>query len=309
MSLPPRQCPAPAGLDETDDVGDPVAVGAQRQYRGAAARKVRATSARCAAAALAKSSRSWASMVNSRVTPDSASCSTTSPMSGSSTSRGSSTSMASTSCRAAIARSGRIQLIGPRKSLMITAMPRRRSGRRSASMAVARSPRTPTGALGVVAMVRNSVCSCWRPERAGTRVIVCPLAISAPSRLPPPLLRNVIAAAAATARSRFSHTVVPKSRLADMSTTSQVSSSRSAIICRTWGCMVRAVTAQSIRRTSSPGWYSRDSPGSEPGPGIRPRWSPCRTPSSLRLTVSSSVRRAAASFGSTICPRSHRWRM
>ena len=72
---------------------------------------------------------------------------------------------------------------------MMTAIPRRRSGRRSASMAVAKSPRTPIGALGVVAMVRNSVCSCWRPERAGTRVIVAPLAIIAPSRLPPPLLR------------------------------------------------------------------------------------------------------------------------
>ena len=63
--------------------------------------------------------------------------------------------MPSTSWRPAIARSGRIQLIGPRKSLMITAMPRRRSGRRSASMAAARSPRTPGGALGMVAMVRS----------------------------------------------------------------------------------------------------------------------------------------------------------
>ncbi|CKU27289.1 Uncharacterised protein [Mycobacterium tuberculosis] len=71
--------------------------------------------------------------------------------------------------------------------------------------------------------------------RAGTRVIAAPLAISAPSRLPPPLLRKVMAAAAATARSRFSQQAVPKSRLADMSTTSQVSSSRSAIICRTCG--------------------------------------------------------------------------
>ena len=136
---------------------------------------------------------------------------------------------------------------------MITAIPRRRSGRRNASMATAKSPRTPTGALGIVAMVRNSVCSCWRPERAGTRIIFSPLAISAPSRFPPPLLRNVMAAAAATAKSRFSQTAVPKSRLADKSTTSQVSNSRSAIICRTCGWLVRAVTAQSIRRTSSPG--------------------------------------------------------
>ena len=62
-----------------------------------------------------------------------------------------------------------------------------------------------------------------------------------------------MAAAAATARSRFSQLAVPKSKLADASTTSQVSSSRSAIICRTCGWVVRAVTAQSIRRTSSPG--------------------------------------------------------
>ena len=112
-----------------------------------------------------------------------------------------------------------------------------------------------------------------------------------------------MAAAAATARSRFSHPVVPKSRLADTSTTSQVSSSRSAIICRTCGCVVRAVTDQSIRRTSSPGWYIRDSPGSDPGPGISPRWLPCSTPSSLRLTVSPSWRSAAESFGSPISPR------
>ena len=64
--------------------------------------------------------------------------------------------MPSTSWRAAIARNGRIQLIGPRKSLMITAIPRRRSGRRNASMATAKSPRTPTGAFGIVAMARNS---------------------------------------------------------------------------------------------------------------------------------------------------------
>lgn len=89
--------------------------------------------------------------------------------------------------------------------------------------------------------------------RAGNRTILSPFAMIAPSRLPPPLLRKMIAAAAATARSRFSQLVVPKSRLADMSTTSHVSSSRSAIIWRTCGLVVRAVTDQSIRRTSSPG--------------------------------------------------------
>ena len=75
-----------------------------------------------------------------------------------------------------------------------------------------------------------------------------------PMRLPPPAVRWVTAASAATARSRFSHAAVPKSRLADRSITTQVSSSRSATVWRTCGTVVRAVTAQSIRRTSSPGW-------------------------------------------------------
>jgi hypothetical protein len=136
---------------------------------------------------------------------------------------------------------------------MTTAMPRRRSGLRSASMAAARSPRTPTGALGIVAMVRRISCSCNRPDSAGTRLVASPLVITAPSRFPPPLLRNATAAAAATARSRFSQPAVPKSRLAETSTTNHVSSSRSAIICRTCGVVVRAVTDQSMRRTSSPG--------------------------------------------------------
>ena len=43
-------------------------------------------------------------------------------------------------------------------------------------------------------------------------------------------------------------------RRMDRSTTAHVSSSRSAIVSRTCGTWVRAVTGQSIRRTSSPGW-------------------------------------------------------
>ena len=55
------------------------------------------------------------------------------------------------------------------------------------------------------------------------------------------------------------------------------SSSRSDMVSRTCGVVVRAVTAQSILRTSSsPGWYGRASLASLPGPGSRPMWSPCR---------------------------------
>ena len=81
-----------------------------------------------------------------------------------------------------------------------------------------------------------------------------PVATTAPMRLPPPRVRWVTAAQAAIARSRFSQAAVPKSRLGERSTTSWVSSSRSAIVSRMWGSVVRAVTDQSMRRTSSPGW-------------------------------------------------------
>ena len=106
-------------------------------------------------------------------------------------------------------------------------------------------------------------------------------------------------ATAATARSRFSSCDVPKSIDPDRSTSAHVSSSRSAIRSRTCGIVVRAVTAQSIRRTSSPTWYSRASASSVPGPGSRPRCSPCRialeTPYDGQLEPSErSVRERAA---------------
>ena len=84
---------------------------------------------------------------------------------------------------------------------------------------------------------------------------------------------------------------------AERSATSQVSSSRSATVCRMCGSVVRAVTDQSIRRTSSPGLYGRASPGSVPGPGTRPRWLPCSRPSSRRRTVSSRVRQGGVQPG------------
>ena len=46
---------------------------------------------------------------------------------------------------------------------------------------------------------------------------------------------------------------VPKAWLDDVSRTSHSSSSWSAIVSRTWGSLVRAVTAQSMWRGSSPG--------------------------------------------------------
>jgi hypothetical protein len=93
-----------------------------------------------------------------------------------------------------------------------------------------------------------------RPLRAGTRLITPPPPTStAPRRLPARAVRWPTAATADSARSRFSQLAVPKSRLGERSTTTQVSSSWSAMGNRTWAVPVRAVTAQSMRRTSSPG--------------------------------------------------------
>jgi hypothetical protein len=50
---------------------------------------------------------------------------------------------------------------------------------------------------------------------------------------------------------------VPNCIEGEVSSTSQVTSTRSASRTRTWGCPVRAVTAQSMRRTSSPRTYGR----------------------------------------------------
>ena len=224
------------------------------------------------------------------------------PTGGSSSSRGSSTSTASTSWRPRTDRSSRSQPAGSRKSEITTTRPRRRASGPMARRALIGRPcgRWPraVGALGVDA--RGVVASRWssamtasRPERGGTVTRPPGRRGAAPSRLPARAVRKPTAAVAASARSRFSHAAVPKSRLGDWSTTTQVSSSRSAIVSRTWATVVRAVRFQSMRRTSSPGWYSRPSPGSLPEPGTRPWWSPCRRPSRRRVMVSSRWRRAA----------------
>ena len=57
--------------------------------------------------------------------------------------------------------------------------------------------------------------------------------VMSPKRLPVRLVRKPTAAAADTARSRFSHQAVPKSIEAPRSAMTQVSSSRSAMVSRT----------------------------------------------------------------------------
>ena len=228
-----------------------------------ARRSAFATCCRRSATAFANAVRSWLVVETSLLRPLSGSTRVTRPTAGSSRSRGSRTSTASMSCRWDRARSGRSQSTGPMKSDNTTTSPRRRGGRRSCSIAAARSPRSDpsesvparwrSAEIAASGQRAQHVLQVARPPRAGIRLVVAPVETRAPIRLPPPLVRCPTAAAAATTRSRFSQPVVPKSREPERSARSQVSSSRSAIVWRMCGCVVRAVTDQSIRRTSSPG--------------------------------------------------------
>jgi hypothetical protein len=64
---------------------------------------------------------------------------------------------------------------------------------------------------------------------------------------------------------------VPNCIDGEVSSTSQVERARSAIWTLVWGSRVRAVTFQSIRRTSSPGWYGRIWASSVPMPSAAER--------------------------------------
>ena len=75
-----------------------------------------------------------------------------------------------------------------------------------------------------------------------------------------------IASATPSATSAFRRSAVPNAIDAEASNTSHVTSTRSASSTRTWVCPVRAVTFQSIRRTSSPGSYGRTWKSSLPTP-------------------------------------------
>ena len=66
-----------------------------------------------------------------------------------------------------------------------------------------------------------------------------------------------MASATPSATSAFRRSAVPNDIDGVVSSTSQVTSTRSARWTRTCGSVVRAVTAQSIWRTSSPGTYGR----------------------------------------------------
>ena len=88
---------------------------------------------------------------------------------------------------------------------------------------------------GAPSITRRCNARRWtRPAAAGMTRSALRRGAARPTRLPVRAVRNPTAATAATARSRFVVAAVPKSRLGDRSTTTHVSSSRSAIVSRMW---------------------------------------------------------------------------
>ncbi len=161
--------------------------------------------------------------------------------------------------------------------------------------------RTPAGPAAWSQWCATSCADVWRPVRSGTpEVIAAPLAISAPTGLPPPLLRKVMAAAAATAghvsrsepgaKIQAGRHVRPPARfqfpVGDHPPDMRVSGA--------------AVTARSIGGHRHRVVEAR-LPGSEPGPGIRPKVIAVRTVE-LRSDLSARVPPAPPPTSGRRCP-------
>src|SRR5439155_509497 len=134
--------------------------------------------------------------------------------------------------------------------------------RRNAASGLSQSPdvdRT-TCLAPVEAMARDTPC---RPPDAAAAPSPN---VTMPRRLPRRVATRPSASATPSATSAFRRSAVPNCIEADVSRTSQVTSTRSARCTRTCGSPVRAVTFQSIRRTSSPGTYGRTCASSVPTP-------------------------------------------
>ena len=166
------------------------------------------------------------------------------------------------------ASSGLRQSSGPRKSETTTTTPRCRAIAPARASAVAerrRAAAAPRSGSRCSASSRPiSPARPWlrrqRRRARGRRTS------STPRRLPRRVATCPIASATPSATSALRRSAVPNCIDGDVSSTSQVTSTRSARLTRTCGSPVRAVTFQSIRRTSSPGTYGRTCASSMPSP-------------------------------------------
>ena len=103
-----------------------------------------------------------------------------------------------------------------------------------------------------------------RPLRGGIVRSTALLYRMAPTRLPPRVSTRASVVATSISTVSFGRSVGPKPIDGERSSSSQAVSSRSSRNVRTWATSMRAVTFQSMWRTSSPGSYSRRSATSTP---------------------------------------------
>ena len=170
------------------------------------------------------------------------------------------------------------------------ASPRRRGGRRSCSSATDRSPRSPDPTAGWRRSVRSRMPE-MRTAAAGRDP-------GQPGRRSPPRRRSGCRRRGSDADGGGGrHHQIPllaadgaEVQHAERSATSQVSSSRSATVCRMCGSVVRAVTTSPCagrhRRRCTAGHPRARSPGPARARGELP----CSSPSRRRRTVSSRRR-------------------
>ncbi len=281
--------------DEDGQVAEPVAVGRERRRGRRPRSRARAPPPRAPpAAAAANRSRSFPSFVSTwSSSPHSGSTSQSVPTGSSSCSRGSRTSTATTSCRPASWSSGRPPVaraaeVGddddherPLPGRAGEPVERRRERDEPGPAAVpvvvlaqaeqqADEARAPLGRL-------EHALGARRRSRRG------------PTRLPRSVAAWPIASVTPSATSALRRSAVPNAIDGEVSSTIHVTSTRSARWTRTCGSVVRAVTFQSISRTSSPGTYGRTCASSVPRPSSAERWSPASSPSTRRAIVSSSA--------------------
>src|SRR6185437_6947925 len=141
--------------------------------------------------------------------------------------------------------------------------------------------------------------SAWRrPLRGGTTCSICSVNMIAPTRSLLRMADIASTAASSDATSLLKRRRVPKRSEPDTSTASITVSSRSSMYRLTYGRCMRAVTFQSMLRTSSPAWYSRTSANSIPCPLNTERYSPVKSElTSPRVRSSSSLTWRSTSGG------------
>ena len=143
---------------------------------------------------------------------------------------------------------------GPRKSETTTTSARWRASRADAAERLAERRRRPAPCSSAASSRSAAAGRAGpaRPCRGGSVRGSASPKVTTPRRLPRRVATWPIASAAPSATSALRRSAVPNVIEGEVSSTSQVVSARSARWTRTCGIRVRAVTFQSIRRTSSP---------------------------------------------------------